>query len=154
MNPELDAFLSAAGVAGDQIVGADMQIVGAQGLPARGITRVNQPLQRVMAGVPQQAIAAGASFAANIVVSEAFRPDRIIVNTASWALNITNIRIGTKALNVTSNPVSGECFARDSVGGYLQGYTAQPGVGFTIEFTNPTAASITCSGGVIGPGLN
>lgn len=156
---ELDDFLARAsgmGVSGEQIIGAlGEQIVGAQGMAAQGVRRAGlQNLQRVMAGIPQQSIAAGATFEAAVNVSEAFRPDRIILNTASWALNLTNVRIGTKSLNVTSQPLSGECFARDSVGGYLQGYTATAGVGFTLTFVNPTAGAITCAGGVIGPGLN
>jgi hypothetical protein len=154
----LDAFLAGLGDVGalQEIVGygGGRQIVGAQGAPAKGLQGLQQRLQRVMAGIPQQSIAAGASFDATVNVSEEFRPDRIILNTASWALNVTNVRIGTKSLNVTSNPLSGECFARDSVGGYLQGYTAQGGVGFVIQFTNPTAGAIVCAGGVIGPGTN
>jgi hypothetical protein len=139
---------------GEQIVGAMQQIVGAQGPAAQGVRQMgNNSLQRVMAGIPQTSIAAAGVNDATINVSDPFRPDRIILNTASWALNVTNVRIGTKSLNVSSSPLSGECFARDSVGGYLQGYTAQPGVGFVISFTNPTAGAITCAGGVIGPGL-
>lgn len=142
------------GFANPQIIGAVPQIVGAQGAPAQGVQTVPERLQRVMAGIPQASLAAAGNVDSQITVSEAFRPDRIILDTASWALNVTNVRIGTKSLNVTSNPLAGECFARDSVGGYLQGYTAQPGVGFIISFSNPTAGALTPRGGIIGPGTN
>lgn len=147
-------YYAQPGFANPQIIGALPQIVGAQGAPAQGVNTVPERLQRVMAGIPQASLAAAGNVDSQITVSEAFRPDRIILDTASWALNVTNVRIGTKSLNVTSNPLAGECFARDSVGGYLQGYTAQPGVGFIISFSNPTAGALTPRGGIIGPGTN
>jgi hypothetical protein len=111
-------------------------------------------LQRLAAGIPRSSIAAAGTYDAQITNSEPFRPDRIVLNTAAQALDVTNVRIGTKSLNVTSNPISGNCFAEDAVGTQLQGYTAQPGVGFVISFANNTAGAITTSGGVFGWALN
>jgi hypothetical protein len=124
------------------------QIVGAEVLNTSG------ELQRIFAGVPRQAVAAGASADLQVTVSEPFRPDRIVLSTAAQALDVTNVRIGTKSLNVTSNPLSGNCFSEQAVGTHLQGYTAQAGVGFVISVQNNTAGSITTGGGVIGPALN
>lgn len=136
-------------MAGTQIVGGQ-QIIGAS--QTQQVPDGN--MQRVVAGVPRQAVAAAASADLQISVSETFRPDRIILSVAAQALDVTNVKIGTKSLNVTSNPISGNCFAENAVGSFLQGYTAQPGVGFVISVTNNTVASITTGGGVFGPGLN
>lgn len=126
------------------------EIVGAR----RTAQRDNGVMQRIAAGVPRQAVAAAASADLQVTVSEPFRPDRIVLSTAAQALDVTNVKIGTKSLNVTSNPISGNCFSEDAVGTELQGYTAQPGVGFVISVQNNTAGSITSGGGVFGPALN
>lgn len=111
-------------------------------------------LQRILAGVPRQAVAAAASADLSIVVSEAFRPERIVLSVAAQALDVTNIRIGTKSLNVTSNPISGNTFSEQAIGTHVVGYTAQPGVGFVVSVQNNTAGSITTGGGVLGLALN
>lgn len=150
MSNPMDAYMS-----GDVYTGG-VEIVGAT-QPRQG-RRAKQEnagsLQRIAAGVPRQAVAAAASADLQITVSEPFRPDRIVLSAAAQALDVTNVKIGTKSLNVTSNPISGNCFAEDAVGTDLQGYTAQPGVGFVISVTNNTVASITTGGGVFGPALN
>lgn len=152
MDP-ISAFMS-----GTQIVGyGNPQIVGnaqLDQLPSKHVAQEGGNMQRIVAGVPSQAVAAGATADLQITVSEPFRPDRIILSTAAQALNVTNVKIGTKTLNVTSNPISGNCFAENAIGSFLQGYTAQPGVGFVISVSNPTAGSITTGGGVFGPALN
>jgi hypothetical protein len=142
MDP-IEAFMS-----GEQIVGAAS--AGGRRVENRGPGN----MQRVAAGLPRQAVAAAASADLQINVSEPFRPDRIVLSTAAQALDVTNVKIGTKSLNVTSNPISGNCFSEDAIGTDLQGYTAQPGVGFVISVTNNTAGSITTGGGTFGPGLN
>lgn len=135
-NQDLAAFM-----AGTELVG------GTQQYQSGGTVR------RIAAGVPKQAVAAGAAADLAIVVSEHFRPDRIVLSVAAQALDVSNVKIGTKSLNVTSNPISGNCFAQDAINTHLEGYTAQAGIGFVISVTNPTAGSITTGGGVFGPAL-
>lgn len=146
MNP-LEAYTRgiqiAPEVSGTQIVGAQVQVDQSQG-----------KIQRIMAGIPVQSLAAAASADVPVTVSEPFRPERLILETAAQALQVNNLRIGTKSLNVTSNPISGNCFAEDSVGSHVIGYTAQAGVGFVLSLTNPTAGAISSGGGVFGLALN
>lgn len=127
-------------------MGGTTQIVGAE-----AVQNTPQDIQRLAAGVPRTAIAAAASADLTVTVQEAFRPDRVVLSVAAQALDVTNVKVGTKSLNVTSNPISGNCFSEQAIGTNLCGYTAQPGVGFVISCTNNTAASITSGGGVFGP---
>ena len=145
----LDALLQAGG---DRAAGT--AIVGAMGQNPKVVQVPDGELQRVAAGVPRLSIAAGAQAVANIVVSEEFRPDRIILSDAALTLDVLDVSIGTKSLNVSSDPIAGACFARDAIGSHLAGYTAKPGVGFKIRFENNTAAAIDMTAGVFGPGLN
>lgn len=135
---------------GTQIMGGT-QIVGAQ----QSAVQVDAGnLQRVAAGIPSTSVGAGLSSDLNIVVSEPFRPDRIVLSVVAQALQVTNVKIGTKSLNVSSNPISGNCFSQDAVNTHLQGYTAQPGVGFVISVLNPTGAAVVATGGIFGPSVN
>jgi hypothetical protein len=111
-------------------------------------------IQRIMAGVPRQALAAAATVELSVTVSEPFRPERLVLSTAAQALDLNNLRIGTKSLNVTTNPVSGNCFHEQAVGTHVVGYTAQAGVGFVLSLQNNTVASITTGGGVFGLAIN
>jgi hypothetical protein len=119
--------------------------IGARG--ARGDTR------RIMAGIPRQAVAAAASADLTSTVTEPFKFERLMLSVAAQALDVTNIKIGMKSLNVTSNPISGNCFSEQANGSTLDGYTAQAGVGFIVSVVNNTVASITTGGGVFGPAL-
>lgn len=110
-------------------------------------------IRRIAAGVPKISVVAGGSADLNVAVSEHFRPDRIVLSVAAQALDVTNVRIGTKSLNVTSNPISGNCFSQDAINTHLEGYTAQAGIGFVISVSNPTAGAIMSGGGVFGPAL-
>lgn len=163
MNP-LDTYLSGEDddLSGDAYI-SGTEILGATRAPRRpqpqaqgrrSVAQEGGSLQRVAAGVPRQTITAGASADLQITVSEPFRPDRIVLSTAAQALDVNNIKIGTKSLNVTSNPISGNCFSEQAINTFLQGYTAQPGVGFVLSVTNNTGASITSGGGVFGPAVN
>jgi len=162
MNP-LDSYLSGDedDLSGDAYI-SGTEILGATRGPRRGaaqqgrrtVAQEGGSLQRVAAGVPRQSVAAAATADLQITVSEPFRPDRIVLSTAAQALDVTNIKIGTKSLNVTSNPISGNCFSEQAINTFLQGYTAQPGVGFVISVQNNTGASITSGGGVFGPAVN
>lgn len=110
-------------------------------------------LQYLIAGIPRQSVAAAASADLQVTTSETFRPDRLILSVAAQALDVTNIKIGTKTINVTSNPISGNCFSEQAVGSVIRGWTAQSGVGFLISVTNNTVAAITSGGGVFGPAV-
>jgi len=138
MNQDLAAFMSGVEIAG------------------RGDPRVSQSqgqIRRIAAGLPRQAVAAGASADLTVSVSEPFKPEKLILSTAAQALDVTNIKIGTKSLNVTSNPIPGNAFSEQAIGTTLNGYTAQAGVGFVVSVTNNTGASITTGGGAFGPAL-
>lgn len=111
-------------------------------------------LQRIMAGITRQSIAAGGTADIPITVSEPFRPERVVFATAAQALDLNNLRIGTKSLNVSNDPISGNCFAEDAINTHVVGYTAQAGVGFTLSLVNNTAGAITTGGGVFGLALN
>ncbi len=130
--------------------------IGAVEIGAKGprVRTTGGNIQRIMAGVPRQALAAAASVELSVTVSEPFRPERVVLSTAAQALDVNNIRIGTKSLNVTSNPLSGNCFHEQAVGTHVVGYTAQAGVGFTLALVNNTAGSITTGGGVFGLAIN
>jgi hypothetical protein len=143
MDPIAQFLNGMTDVSGTDIVGAGRVVQSNAGT-----------LRRLAAGVPRQAIGAAASYDAQITNTEAFRPDRIVLNTAAQALDVTNVKVGTKTMNVTSNPISGNCFSEQAIGTQLEGYTAQAGVGFVISFTNNTAGSITTSGGVFGWALS
>lgn len=147
MTNPLEAYLSGTqletDVSGTQIVGARVAVDQSAG-----------KIQRIMAGIPVQSLAAAASADVAVTVSEPFRPERLILETAAQALQVNNLRIGTKSLNVTNNPISGNCFSEDSVGSHVVGYTAQAGVGFVLSLTNPTAGAVSSGGGVFGLALN
>lgn len=126
--------------------------IGAGGPRARTTTGGN--IQRIMAGLPRQSVAAGATGELAVNTSEPFRPERLVLSTAAQAFDVLNIRIGTKSLNVTSNPISGNCFSEQAIGTHVVGYTAQAGVGFVVSVQNNTAGAITSGGGVFGLALN
>lgn len=122
-----------------------------------GTVPVNQSggnVQRLMSGITRQSIAAAGNANIPVTVSEPFRPERLVLSTAAQALDVTNLKIGTKSLNVSDEPISGNCFAEDAVNTHVVGYTAQAGVGYTLSFTNNTAGAIVTGGGVFGLALN
>jgi hypothetical protein len=139
MSSDLQAFMSGVEIGADK---------------PRGYRQTMGQLLRIAAGIPRQAVAAAASADLTVTVSEPFKPERIILSTAAQALDVSNIKIGTKSLNVTSNPISGNCFSEQATGVQLEGYTAQAGVGFVVSVTNNTAGSITTGGGAFGPALS
>lgn len=106
--------------------------------------------RKVFVGVPITAIAAGASVDIPVPVLEEFKLARLYLSVAAQALLCANIRIGTKPLNVSANPISGNVFSEQSINNELSGYLASPGLGITLSLTNPTAASISASGGFLG----
>ena len=130
--------------------------IGAVEIGAKGprVRTTGGNIQRIMAGIPRIAIAAAATTEVSVTVSEPFRPERLVLSTAAQALDLNNLRIGTKSLNVTTNPISGNCFHEQAVGTHVVGYTAQAGVGFVLSLVNNTAGSITTGGGVFGLAIN
>lgn len=106
--------------------------------------------RRVFIGVPKTAIAAGATAEIPVPVLEEFKLNRFNLSTPGQALDIGNIRVGTRPLNVSSNPISGNSFSEQAINSELSGYVATPGQGITITAINPTAASVTIGGGFFG----
>jgi len=130
--------------------------IGAVEIGAKG-PRVRQTggnIQRIMAGIPRQSLAAAATVELAVTVSEPFRPERLVFSVAAQALELNNLRIGTKSLNVTTNPISGNCFSEQAVGTHVVGYTAQAGVGFVLSLTNNTVAAVFTGGGCFGLAIN
>jgi hypothetical protein len=139
-----------------------LQITGADGGGHRleigaGGPRIRQSggvMQRIMAGIPRTTIGASSSAEVPVTVSEPFRPEKLIFSPAAQVLDLNNLRIGTKSLNVTSNPLSGNCFSEKAVGSHVIGYTAQAGVGFVLSMANPTTSAVVLGGGCFGLALN
>lgn len=161
MTGPLDVFLSGMQIEGDDDDFTSGVEIGARrgrgqqqnmGMSAQ-VKTTQGALQYLIAGIPRQSVAAAASADLQVTTSETFRPDRLILSTAAQALDVTNIKIGTKTINVTSNPISGNCFSEQAVGSVIRGWTAQSGVGFLISVTNNTVAAITSGGGVFGPAV-
>jgi hypothetical protein len=131
--------------------------IGAIEIGADGQPRVRQragSIQRLMAGIPRTIIAAAATAEVAVTVSEPFRPEILIFGDEGQLLDLNNLRIGTKSLNVTSNPISGNCFSPEALDTHIIGYTAQAGVGFVLSMQNNTASSYTFTGGCFGVALN
>jgi len=148
---DLDALLGAT-----EILGAAPAPRNVRG-PGGGTARVQETqgrLQRILAGIERKVVAAsGGNAEVKINVSDPFRADRVVIGDNALDLDLISFLVGTKNLIINGDPVSCYCFARDAIGTELRGYTAQPGVGLTLRFSNPTAAPITTSGGVFGVAL-
>lgn len=106
--------------------------------------------RRVYVGVPITTIAAGASSDLAVPVLEEFKLNRLYLSVAAQALDVGNIRVGTRPLNVSSNPISGNVFSEQAINNELSGYVATPGTGITLSTTNGTAASVKLGGGFLG----
>lgn len=136
-------------LAGDEIGAArPRQGVKAPGaVPQRGPT---SNLRKVFVGIPITTVATLTTSDITCGVLEPFRLDRPILSAAAQALHVQNIRTGTKPLNVSSAPISGNAFSEQAINSELSGYTAQPGTGITLTVYNSTAASVVASGGFLG----
>lgn len=106
--------------------------------------------RRVYIGIPITTITAGASVDLNVPVLEEFKLNRAYLSVAAQALDVSNIRVGTRPLNVSSNPISGNVFSEQAINNELSGYVATPGTGITLSSTNNTAASVKLGGGFFG----
>jgi hypothetical protein len=130
--------------------------IGAVEIGAKGprVRTTGGNIQRIMAGIPKVDVLTLATLELPVSVSEPFRPERLVFSVAAQALDLNNLRIGTKSLNVTSFPISGNCFSEQAIGTHVVGYTAQAGVGFVLSLFNSTAATIKSGGGVFGLAIN
>ena len=106
--------------------------------------------RKVYVGIPRTSIAAGATTELAVPVLEDFKLARLYLSTVAQALDVGNIRIGTKPLNVSSNVISGNVFSEQSINNELSGYLATPGLGITLNVTNNTASAVVCGGGFLG----
>lgn len=107
-------------------------------------------LRKVFVGIPITSIASVTSQDVACGVLEPFRLDRPVLSSAAQALHVANIRVGTKPLNVSSAPISGNVFSEQAINNELSGYTAQPGTGITLSVYNSTAGAVVASGGFLG----
>jgi hypothetical protein len=119
------------------------------GIPS-GVSDNPGTIRRLVAGIPITSLATLITSDIQCNVSEPFRPDRLMLSTAAQALHVTRIQIGTKGMNVSSNPISGNCFSEQAINNDLSGYTATPGVGILLTVQNTTAATVVASGGFFG----
>lgn len=119
------------------------------GIP-QGLSDAPGTIRRLVAGIPVTSIATLVTQDVQCNVSEPFRPDRLMLSTAAQALHVVRIQIGTKGMNVSSAPISGNCFSEQAINNDLSGYTATPGVGILLTFLNSTGASVVASGGFFG----
>lgn len=150
MNP-LDQLLSSG--YGPQIgalqIGAGGPPMVAPGIP-QGVSDPTGTVRRLVCGIPITSLATTVTTDITCNVTEPFRPDRLMLSTAAQALHVTRIQIGTKGMNVSSNPISGNCFSEQAVNNDLSGYTAAPGVGILLTVYNSTGATVVASGGFFG----
>jgi hypothetical protein len=123
-------------------------------LEASGLDVSQSDLSKVgtlFAGIPtSQDVPANGTLVLNVGVKDPFRPDRLILSTAAQALDIIDIRVGTRSQNTGTGTIPGEVFANDTTYVRINGDTAQPGVGIDITFANTTVAAITPSGTFVG----
>jgi hypothetical protein len=139
----------------DEIGAAAAPAPRARTRPARapGATPTRGPtanLRKVFVGIPLTSMATLTSADITCPVLEPFRMDVPILSAAAQALHVANIRTGTKPLNVSPNPISGNAFSEQSINSLLSGYTAQPGTGITLSLYNSTGGTVVASGGFVG----
>lgn len=151
MNP-LDQLLSSGW--GPQIgygpqIGSGAPAMITPGVPS-GVNDAGGTIRRLVCGIPITSLATLITSDVQCNVTEPFRPDRLMLSTAAQALHVTRIQIGTKGMNVSSNPISGNCFSEQAINNDLSGYTAAPGVGILLTLLNSTAATVVASGGFFG----
>lgn len=112
-----------------------------------GSTKVGR---RVYVGLPVTDILTLAAVDLAVPVLEEFRLNRLVLSVAAQALSIGNIRVGTRPLNVSANPISGNAFSEQAINNELSGYVASPGTGITLSASNPSGATIKLAGGFLG----
>lgn len=106
--------------------------------------------RRVYVGIPTTTVGAGASVDQNVPVLEEFKLNRMYLSVAAQVFDVGNIRVGTRPLNVSANPISGNVFSEQAINNELSGYVATPGTGITLSVTNPSGAGVKLGGGFLG----
>lgn len=109
-------------------------------------------MKRLVAAGLATTVGAGATADVNAVTSQAFKMERMYVNAAAATalFVVNNLRVSTFSLNVTNNALCIDMFLRDAVGSDLSGYTAQQGVGLTVNVTNPSGGGVLINPSFIG----
>lgn len=134
------------GNVGEDIVGED--IVGA--LTA-------QTLPYSMAGSALATLPLSSTGQAyKINLQRAMRPDRIVINRVHAAsVAVTQVQIGTIALNCSDGVIDGDCFAPDAVGTDIKAVTtATPSLPVIITIMNKTAGALpNLSVAIFGPSV-
>jgi hypothetical protein len=146
---QLDPLLAA----GDEIGAAGARKARAPGSVPSGVTKAaNAQLRKTFVGIPVTTVPASSTVDLTCNVLEPFRMDRPYLSRDAQNLHVLNIRTGTKPLNVSPNPISGNVFAENAIGNELSGYTAQPGTGITLTLVNTATGSEShvASGGFLG----
>ena len=125
--------------------------IGADGAP-RARTDQMGSMRRLLAACAATTVGAGLTQDVQAVVTQAFKLDRMYLNAAmaTALMTINNLRVATFSLNVTPNALCADMFLRDAVGTELVGYTAQAGVGFVVNVTNPSGAGVLCNMSFVG----
>jgi hypothetical protein len=107
-------------------------------------------MRRVFIGIPKTDVGIGASADVSTTVLEDFALERPFLSPAAQALGVLNIRVGTKPLNVSGAPISGNAFSESAINNELSGYRCKANAAITITFINQTAAVIPAGGGFYG----
>lgn len=131
----------------------DPAVAGVEiGRTPRAVAYNKGQLKRLVAAGVATTIGAGATADINAVTSQAFKMERMYINAAAATalFVINNIRVSTFSLNVTNNALCIDMFLRDAVGSDLSGYTAQQGVGLTVNATNPSGGGVLFNPSFIG----
>lgn len=108
------------------------------------------PLFYVAAGVPVTSIGAGLDARIRVNVSEPFRAQKLVLETASLPLRFTDIKVSTQSQNVGDGPIVGGAFTADGTA-MLKGTVAKAGVGIELLTNNPTAGALDLAGTAFGP---
>jgi hypothetical protein len=75
-------------------------------------------------------------------------PQRLVVsvsgvNSGNYAVTISNIRVGTKSILASANPIDARAFGPGAFGVELVGESAQPGIDITCDYViTPTITTV------------
>jgi hypothetical protein len=118
--------------------------------PSKFKTQAPAGMRRVYVGLPVSSIAAGVTFDVLATVLEDFALERMFLSPAAQAFGVVNIRVGTKPLNVSASPISGNAFSEQAINNELSGYRAKANAAITVTLINNTVAAISVGGGFYG----
>ena len=119
----------------------------------RGVkTKVNRVLRRFPIGLGATSVAAAATLTISVNPQLPFKIERLLI-PGSAGLLITDLKVGTVSQFVAPGSIPVEVFAADSIGVFLKGDTAVPGVNIDLTVNNPTGGAIVLSGAYIGVAL-